>query len=98
MLENEGFVWDSYVDVFDGGPTVTARTDDIRTVREAMNLKVADGEPSEGMPMMLAHGRLHDFAACYAKVEVNGEGAVIDGEARRMLGVKTGDTVLAVAR
>ena len=35
MLEHEGFSFDRYVDIFDGGPTVTARTDDIRTVREA---------------------------------------------------------------
>ena len=28
-------MFDRYVDIFDGGPTVTARTDDIRTVREA---------------------------------------------------------------
>ena len=35
MLEAEGFVWDSYVDIFDGGPTVIAATDKIRTVREA---------------------------------------------------------------
>src|SRR5436190_200747 len=88
MLENEGFVWDSYVDVFDGGPTVTARTDDIRTVREAMNLKVADGEPTDGKPMMVAHGRLHDFVACYGRVEVQGEEAVIDADARKVLGVK----------
>ena len=41
MLETEGFVWDSYVDVFDGGPTVTARTDDIRTVRDMRSSAVA---------------------------------------------------------
>ncbi len=34
MLEHEGFVFDRYIDIFDGGPTVTARTDDIRTIRE----------------------------------------------------------------
>ena len=32
MLENEGFDWDSYIDIFDGGPTVTCRTDKIKTV------------------------------------------------------------------
>src|SRR5690242_13081852 len=35
MLEQEGFHFDRYIDIFDGGPTVTARTDDIRTIREA---------------------------------------------------------------
>ena len=34
MLEDEGFVFDRYIDIFDGGPTVTAPTDQIRTVRE----------------------------------------------------------------
>jgi arginine N-succinyltransferase len=34
MLENEGFDWDSYIDIFDGGPTVTARTDKIKTVMD----------------------------------------------------------------
>ncbi len=46
MLETEGFVWDSYVDVFDGGPTVTARTDAIRTVRECRVAALAD-KPAE---------------------------------------------------
>ena len=31
MLE-WGFDWDSYIDIFDGGPTVTCRTDKIKTV------------------------------------------------------------------
>ncbi len=35
MLEAEGFTFDRYVDIFDGGPTVTALTDKIRTVRES---------------------------------------------------------------
>lgn len=34
MLEAEGFVYDGYVDIFDGGPTLSARTGDIRTIRE----------------------------------------------------------------
>ena len=30
-----GFDWDSYIDIFDGGPTVTCRTDKIKTVMES---------------------------------------------------------------
>ena len=41
MLENENFDWDGYIDIFDGGPTVTARTDKIKTVMEAEWLRVA---------------------------------------------------------
>ena len=42
MLEEEGFVYDRYVDIFDGGPTVTVPTDRIRTVREARKETVVE--------------------------------------------------------
>jgi arginine N-succinyltransferase len=98
MLEIEGFVWDSYVDIFDGGPTVTSRTDQIRTIRDAKTLRVLGREPADGQPMLVAHGVLHDFVACYAKVEIDGDGAAIDSDARKLLGADTGDEVVAVGR
>ena len=33
MLENENFAFENYVDIFDGGPTMTARTDQVASVR-----------------------------------------------------------------
>jgi arginine N-succinyltransferase len=98
MLESEGFIWDGYVDIFDGGPTVTARTDSIRTIHGTSCVKVADREPEQGQPMLLAHGRLQDFVACYGTVEVSGDEAAIDAGARKLLGVKPGDEIHAVAR
>lgn len=99
MLENEGFVWDSYVDVFDGGPTVTARTDDIRTVRECGTAVLADETADYGKTMMIASGRLADFVACYGKVADCGGGKVaIDADARAMLGVKPGASLWLVDR
>ena len=98
MLETEGFVWDSYVDIFDGGPTVTSRTDNIRTIREATTLRVLDREPVDGKSMLVAHGLLQDFVACYAMVEVDGDEAAIDSAARKLLGVNSGDQVIAVCR
>ena len=98
MLENEGFVWDSYVDIFDGGPTVTARTDSIRTIREAVSLKLSNREVISGKSMILSHGRLQDFVACYGQAEIDGEEIAIDAQARKMLGAKPGDDILAVGR
>ncbi|MBV8908677.1 MAG: arginine N-succinyltransferase [Sphingomonas sp.] len=99
MLETEGFVWDSYIDVFDGGPTVSARTDEIRTVRECDMATLAD-EPSEyGKTMLIASGHLADFVACYGKVADCGDGKVsIDAEARSMLGAEPGETLWLVDR
>jgi arginine N-succinyltransferase len=99
MLETEGFMWDGYVDIFDGGPTVTARTDQIRTVRAAMPLRVVDGDGGNGRTMLLAAGNLENFVACYGEVEPTGTGEVaLDAKCRALLGVQPGDEVLAVDR
>src|SRR3954470_9540481 len=46
MLEQEGFVFDRYIDIFDGGPTVTAQTDQIKTIRDSRTETV--GEIGDG--------------------------------------------------
>jgi len=99
MLETEGFEWDGYVDIFDGGPTVTARTDQIRTVRTALPLRVVDGECRNRRTMLLAAGNLENFVACYGEVEPSGDGEVaLDAKCRALLGVQPGDEILAVDR
>ena len=98
MLENEGFLWDCYVDIFDGGPTVTARTDQVRTIREAARLRVSDREPTNGAAMLVARGQLDDFVAGYATVEIEGDSAAIDSAARKLIGIDVGEQVLVAAR
>ncbi len=97
MLENEGFAYENYVDIFDGGPTMTARTDQIATIRDRRELPVvAIGEG--GTPSLLATGRLADFRACMGDVTVRDDGIVIDAVAARALDVAVGDMVSQVAR
>jgi len=99
MLERECFKWDGYVDIFDGGPTVTAATDEIRTVEEAREVTVSKQAAEGGETMLLAAGELHEFRACYGEVQDNGDGTVaIDAEARKLLGVETGETILIAGR
>ena len=99
MLEEEGFYFERYVDIFDGGPTVTANTNDIATIRESTEQKIAAIKPGGSTKMLLAHGRLKQFAACFAAVgHVGREGISIDPEAAELLGVEVGDTVVAVRR
>ena len=99
MLEEEGFVFDRYIDIFDGGPTVTARTDRIRTVREAAEEIVAEIGEGGKHKMLMATGNLKEFVACCASVgRVPRKGLSIDANAAELLGVKTGDRVLAVSR
>ena len=99
MLEEEGFVYDRYIDIFDGGPTVLARTDRIKTVQESTNETVAEIAGGGEQQMILATGTLHDFVACRASVKsAPGKALIVDPEAAALLGVKAGDQVLAVAR
>jgi arginine N-succinyltransferase len=99
MLEHEGFVFDRYIDIFDGGPTVTARTDDIRTIREAREdevVEIGDGGPAK---MLVAGGRLSAFRACCASVKkMPRKGVMIDPQAAELLEIEVGDTVLMVNR
>jgi arginine N-succinyltransferase len=99
MLEEEGFTFDRYVDIFDGGPTVTAQTDSIRTVRESVTDTVCEIGDGGRNKMILAAGRLKDFRACCASVKrLPKKGICIDREAAELLQVDIGDEVLAVVR
>ena len=99
MLEEEGFVFDRYIDIFDGGPTVTADIDDLRTIGESDEETIVEISEGGKMKMLLAHGQLKDFVAGFASVKRAGrKGICIDPESAELLGVKEGDTVLAVKR
>jgi arginine N-succinyltransferase len=103
MLENEGFVWEKYVDIFDGGPTMTARTDSIRTVREAEDSVILDvsdalGEQRGGDKVLASFGRLGDFRCAFGWVERGEGGVALDRQCAALLGAGEGDTVTHIAR
>jgi arginine N-succinyltransferase len=99
MLEEEGFVYDRYVDIFDGGPTVTAPTDRIRTIRESVTERVCEIGDGGRMKVLAASGRLKDFRACCASVKrLARKGVCIDREAAALLGVDIDDEIVMVAR
>ena len=99
MLESEGFEFDRYIDIFDGGPTVTCGTDEIHTVRDSEYEEICEIGEGGKVKMLLAHGRLKQFAACCGGVrKVGRKGIAIDERTAAMLGARVGDQVLAVKR
>jgi arginine N-succinyltransferase len=99
MLEAEGFTFDRYLDIFDGGPTVTAPTDRIRTVRESTYEEICEIGDGGKQKMLVAKGKLKDFVACCAAVrKVGRKGIAIDRQVADMLEVKVGDELLVVRR
>ncbi|MFN5127406.1 MAG: arginine N-succinyltransferase [Sphingomonadaceae bacterium] len=103
MLENEGFGWENYIDIFDGGPTMTARTDQIRSIREAKDVTITEisqsvGEQKSDQKKLLTLGRLHAFKAAYGWIDDRGDDVIIDGECARALNISVGDQVTYVER
>ncbi len=99
MLELEGFRHDGYVDIFDGGPTMTAHTDLVTSVKNSASAQVTALEVQEGEKAILATGRLGTFRACFGARVLDGEGGIaIDSASADLLDVCEGDTVWSVAR
>jgi len=99
MLENEGFRYEGYVDIFDGGPSMVAPTDEVTSVKNSREAKLTKVDLTEGERAIIATGRLQDFRACYGARSFDEDGNIaIDAVAADALDVKTGDTVWSVAR
>ena len=99
MLEEEGFYFDRYIDIFDGGPTVTVETDDIRTVRESSLETVCEIADGGKLKALVGAGRLKDFRACCASIrKLPKKGVAIDPQAAELLEVGVGDEVVVVPR
>jgi arginine N-succinyltransferase len=99
MLEEEGFYFDRYIDIFDGGPTVTVDTDDIRTIRESTIETVCEIADGAKVKVLAASGRLKDFRCCCASIKkLPKKGVCIDREAAELLEIEVGDEIAMVAR
>ncbi len=95
MLETEGFLHDSYIDIFDGGPTMHAQTDRVRTISGTVTVPITKIAANDSPRSVTATGRLADFCAAYACVTPEG---VIDPEGAALLGVEPGMTVEVAPR
>ncbi|MEO6387767.1 MAG: arginine N-succinyltransferase [Croceibacterium sp.] len=98
MLEDEGFAYQGYVDIFDGGPTMTARTDAVKSIGAAKAGTVIRTDCRQGDKMLLATGRLAQFRSCYGTCEPAEGGLAIDSASADLLDVREGDEVWSVGR
>ena len=98
MLEEEGFAHEGYVDIFDGGPTMTARTDQVRSIAEARAAPLVNEGLIKGEKALIATGRLATFRCCYGQRAWREGGVALDPATAELLEVREGDTVWSVAR
>jgi arginine N-succinyltransferase len=97
MLLAEGFEWDQYIDIFDGGPLVDAKTRQIKSITESRVKRVfALGDVMEGPRYLMAAGAVSTFRCVRERAQVDGESLIIAKATADALGVKPGDFVRCV--
>lgn len=96
LLEWEGFTFSNVVDIFDGGPLVSAARDQIRTKRESQRVRVEVLTPAETAPRaLLATPHIQGFRCVSARASVANGVAGVDAETLAALKLNAGDDALA---
>lgn len=99
LLKKEGFVYEGEVDIFDAGPTVSARLGQIRTVRERVESTLAStsSDELESEDFLVTNTKL-DFRATIAKVQkIKGGGVCLTKKVAALLNLEDGDELQFVA-
>ena len=93
MLEREGFRYSSLVDIFDAGPTVSARRDDIATIRGSQRRRARIVDRVEGPPMLVSRDSIDSFRATRTHALLTPEEAEVGREAAEALHIAEGDLI-----
>lgn len=99
LLEAEGFSRMGYVDIFDGGPTVEAQRDRIKTVCHSKKCQVIIGEVSSTDKYIVCNSKVADFRAIQTSLSLRetANQVVITQAAADALQVSEGDWVRLVS-
>jgi arginine N-succinyltransferase len=97
LLQKEGFEHRGYVDLFDAGPTIEAKLDNIRTVQESYIIPVNIVDSVNGeQTFAISNQRLTDFKAVFTdnvRFDKQTLSLTIAREEAEALSLKNGDTV-----
>ena len=99
LLEQEGFRYRGYVDIFDGGPTVECELEQIKAVKDSIRVKVKICDVEEGASYVACNTSFTGFRATQVHIEVchNEEFAFITQEHANALNVTDGDIIRVLA-
>lgn len=97
LLEQEGFRYQGYIDIFDGGPTVEAPLTEIRSVRKSQALPVRIGMPQEGPPQLVSNTSLPDFRCVLVSMTPEPDAITLSETAAAALGLQDGSPARIVA-
>jgi len=99
ILQNEGFRFQGYVDIFDAGPTVEARQNDINTVCNVKSTSYAlmkdeySASLKEDDLYLLASGEFENFKVILDKAKADNENMQITSATHGLLQLKDDDEI-----
>lgn len=91
MLESEGFVFNDEIDIFEAGPVMKAKLEDIRTVRQSKEAKVEKiaGDAAAPEDFLIAGvDSFKNFKVVKGAVTVSAKGVQVSKSAAQKLGLK----------
>ncbi|MFY8273694.1 arginine N-succinyltransferase [Pseudoalteromonas sp. SSDWG2] len=100
MLKSEGFTFNGYVDIFDAGPTVEAKVENIRTVMNSSTRKVIIGENAGDTAVMVANQAIDQFRAVVVEIDFDNSDdthIILSQQTAQALKVSEGDSVCVAA-
>ncbi|MBV6821727.1 arginine N-succinyltransferase [Pseudomonas sp. PD9R] len=99
ILEREGFETNSYVDLFDGGPTLYARTGGIRSIAQSQTTSAKPGSSIDARGLYLvSNDSLENYRAIVAELDYNaGQAVTLDAAMCAALKVSEGSPIRLIA-
>lgn len=94
LLEWEGFAFSNVVDIFDAGPLMSVKRDNIRTLRESKRRRVAAGAVSGGVRALVANPDTRHFRCVATSVMLENDATRIDADVLAALKLGDGDEAL----
>lgn len=100
LLRSEGFRYENYVDIFDAGPTLAARPDDIRAISRSRRVEVVIDDspvPPDARDYLISNTRCQGFRCAQARLNPSLNRVRISTELATCLGVSAGEPVRLVS-
>lgn len=97
LLEQEGFQWKGYVDIFDAGPSMQCDRQHIEILRKAKHCKISGTHTKTLDPKaqhyILSNGNLENYKISFAPLEVEENKVIIPENILRELDLSVGDSI-----
>ncbi|MGY0399271.1 MAG: arginine N-succinyltransferase [Ostreibacterium sp.] len=95
LLEKEGFRYDGYIDVFDGGPTVHCRREQIQSVRDAKtyHVRISESIVNTRQRYLISNTNISHYRIVVQPANLNEKMVEITSETAEVLGIVNGDIV-----